>query len=89
MKKIFMLKILAILLLTNSCNADTFHYYKYDVHELLKDPKARKLTENQIFHLPFKLNEILKAVDFSDQSQYIETQHFLIFYDLRNYVRRS
>ncbi len=50
--------------------------------------KNRK-TENQIFHLPFKLNEILKAVDFSDQSQYIETQHFLIFYDLRNYVRRS
>jgi hypothetical protein len=38
---------LTILILTTSCQADTFHVYKDEVKELLQDPKTRKIQRNE------------------------------------------
>ena len=51
MKKIFVIKIWAILFLTTAaCSASTFDYYKEDFQEIAQDPKDREFkgTENDV-----------------------------------------
>ena len=47
MKKIFIVAIFISQVITSGCQFDTFHYYKDEVAELMRDPKTRKIQGNE------------------------------------------
>lgn len=47
MKKVFVVIIFLAQLTISGCQADTFHYYKYEIAELTRAPKTREIQGNE------------------------------------------